>query len=172
MRFLHLLLFFVVGICAQERFAFDASVNKLMNIIINSLYKSRDVFLRELISNASDALDKIRFLSLSGKEGLDANKDLNITIAVDKENGIIKITDSGIGMTKEEMRNNLGTIAKSGTSEFMSRLEGGKESASNLIGKFGVGFYSVFLIADRVQVISKNNHDEQLIWESRNQDGK
>ena len=172
MKFYSLILLLLAAICAkEERFAFDASVNKLMNIIINSLYKSKDVFLRELISNASDALDKIRFLSLSASESLGANKDLNITVAVDKENGIITITDSGVGMTRDELKNNLGTIAKSGTSEFISRLEGGKESVSNLIGKFGVGFYSCFLIADRVQVITKNNHDEQLIWESTDQTG-
>ena len=162
-----------VAIYAQEEtFAFDASVSKLMNLIINSLYKSKDVFLRELISNASDALDKIRFLTLTKSESLGANDKLNITITVDKNARTLTISDSGVGMTRDDLKNNLGTIAKSGTSEFISKMDSGKEDLSNLIGKFGVGFYSVFLVADQVSVWTKNNNDEQFIWESKNGQGE
>merc|ERR1712159_141919 len=153
---------------SAEKHAFQAEVSRMMKLIINSLYKNKEIFLRELISNASDALDKIRFLSLTEKSALSATEDLTVKIKADKDNNVLHITDTGIGMTKADLGAQLGTIAKSGTSEFFQKIaEGGStDAASDLIGQFGVGFYSRFLVADRVVVTSKHNDDKQHIWES------
>ncbi|XP_026582362.1 endoplasmin [Pseudonaja textilis] len=153
----------------SEKFAFQAEVNRMMKLIINSLYKNKEIFLRELISNASDALDKIRLMSLTDESALSGNEELTVKIKCDKEKNMLHVTDTGIGMTKDELIKNLGTIAKSGTSEFLNKITEMQEenqSTSELIGQFGVGFYSAFLVADKVIVTSKHNNDSQHIWES------
>ncbi|PNF21970.1 Endoplasmin [Cryptotermes secundus] len=152
-----------------EKFAFQAEVNRMMKLIINSLYRNKEIYLRELISNASDALDKIRLLSLTDKSVLDATEELSIKIKADKDNHVLHITDTGIGMTKNDLVNNLGTIAKSGTADFLSKMQDASTSTqdmNDLIGQFGVGFYSSFLVAERVVVTTKHNDDKQYIWES------
>ena len=149
-----------------EQFQFQADVNKLMDIIINSLYSKKEIFLRELISNGSDALDKVRFMSLTDPSALGEGDmaKLEMKLIADKTAKTLTLIDRGCGMSKEDLINQLGTVAQSGTSSFIEAFSEGADV--NLIGQFGVGFYSVYLVADRVRVRSKHNDDDQHVWES------
>merc|ERR1719387_478790 len=150
-----------------EQFQFQADVNKLMDIIINSLYSKKEIFLRELISNGSDALDKTRFMSLTDPSvlGEGDTAKLEMKLIADKEAKTLTLIDRGCGMSKDDLINQLGTVAQSGTSSFIEAFSEGADV--NLIGQFGVGFYSVYLVADSVAVHSKSNEDDkQWVWES------
>merc|ERR1719359_720496 len=150
---------------SSEKHEFQAEVNRLMDIIINSLYTDKQVFIRELISNSADALEKARFHSVQDESFLGDTKDLEIKIEFDADAKTISLVDTGIGMSKADLINNLGTVAKSGTTNFLEAMADGADA--NLIGQFGVGFYSAFLVADKVSVTSKCNDDPtQHVWES------
>lgn len=148
----------------EEKFNFNVEVTRLMDIIINSLYTNKEVFIRELISNASDACDKARFLAVKNPDYLGENKDLKIIIETDRDARTFSIIDTGVGMTKNDLVKNLGTIAKSGTTAFIEAIS--KGNSLNLIGQFGVGFYSTYLVSNKVVVTSKNNDDSQHVWVS------
>ncbi len=152
----------------KKKYSFKAEVKQLLDILVHSLYTSREIFLRELISNSSDALDKLRFESTKGTDIADNDLPLEIKVTYDTDKKILTISDTGIGMTREDLVNNIGTIAKSGSADFIKQLTESKSDANNIIGKFGVGFYSVFMVAEQVVIKSKSfKKDEPAVeWKS------
>ncbi|MCL6098466.1 MAG: ATP-binding protein, partial [Bacteroidetes bacterium] len=145
-----------------EKYEFKAEVKKLLDILVHSLYTSREIFLRELISNASDALDKLRFESNRGSAIVDKDMPLEITIDFDEKKNVLTVSDTGIGMTRDELITNVGTIAKSGTEEFLKLIAETKSETSNIIGKFGIGFYSVFMVAKEVVITTRSFRSDAL----------
>jgi len=154
-----------------ESLSFQAEVSKLLDLVANSLYSEREIFLRELISNANDACEKLRYEALSKKDVLEDKKDFAINIRVSKKNKIIEIEDNGIGMTKQDLIDNLGTIARSGTGKFIEAMKSKKNNDISTIGQFGVGFYSSYMVANTVNVHSKNaGSDDSFLWSSNGKD--
>jgi molecular chaperone HtpG len=155
----------------SETFGFQTEAKQLLHLMIHSLYSNREIFLRELISNASDAIDKLRFESIASPELLESGSDYAIRIEADESEGTLSIVDNGIGMTREEVIDHLGTIAKSGTAEFLGRLTGDQKKDASLIGQFGVGFYSAFIVADEVEVFTcKAGSSDGTRWVSKGED--
>jgi len=153
--------------------SFQTETKQLLNLMIHSLYSNKEIFLRELVSNSSDALDKIRFNAIENSKLLDKDTELKINISLNAKNNTICISDNGIGMNEDEIIENIGTIAKSGTAQFLSEMTGDKKKDSNLIGQFGVGFYSVFMVAEKVSVHSRSAYskaEEAVMWESTGED--
>ena len=152
---------------------FQTETKQLLKLMIHSLYSNKEIFIREIVSNASDAIDKLRFKSVENKSLAKLTTDLQINVKVSKEHNKISISDNGIGMSEEEVINNIGTIARSGTASFLENITGDKKKDSNLIGQFGVGFYSVFMVADKVQVITKSAlelNSDGTMWESNGEE--
>ncbi len=151
---------------SMEKMEFQTEAKQMLHLVIHSLYTHKEIFLRELISNASDALDKVRFEALTTPDILDENQELKINISIDKDAKILTITDNGIGMTKEELIQNIGTIARSGSKAFLEKMTGDEKKDSNLIGQFGVGFYSVFMVASKVKLVTKRagSDEEAIEW--------
>ena len=155
----------------SETFGFQTEAKQLLKLMINSLYSNREIFLRELISNASDAIDKLRFRAIADPHLVADDSDFQITIDLDKEANTVTITDNGIGMTREEVIDQLGTIAKSGTAEFLHQLTGDDQKDANLIGRFGVGFYSAFIVAEEIEVLTCSaGETDGTRWTSRGED--
>ena len=153
----------------RETLGFQTEVSQLLQLMIHSLYSNKEIFLRELISNASDAADKLRFEALATPDLLAADTELGISIEVDKKNNTLTVTDNGIGMSRDELIDNLGTIAKSGTAEFLQQMTGDQQHDAHLIGQFGVGFYSAFIVADKVTVETRRagvDATAAVRWES------
>ena len=154
----------------MEKKQFQAESKRLMDLMINSIYTHKEIFLREIISNASDAIDKLAYLALSDGSIDVKPSDFTITVTPDKEHRTLTVTDNGIGMTQEELENNLGTIARSGSLQFKQEM--GKDNAADIIGQFGVGFYSAFMVAREVTVLTRRFGDQQAYrWESSGVDG-
>lgn len=153
----------------KETRGFETEAKQLLHLMIHSLYSNKEIFLRELISNASDAADKLRFEALHKPELFEGDTELKIRVAFDKDAGTVTISDNGIGMNREEVIENLGTIAKSGTAQFLANLTGDEKKDSHLIGQFGVGFYSAFIVADKVEVLTRragSSPSDGVLWES------
>ena len=152
-----------------ETHAFQAETRQVLQLMIHSLYSNKEIFLRELISNASDALDRLRFVAIQDDSIYEGDSELSIEIEVDEEAGTLTLRDNGIGMNREEVMENIGTIAKSGTRAFLDRLSGDQKADAQIIGQFGVGFYSAFIVADKVTLLSRKAGDaaeEGVRWES------
>src|SRR5690606_3049355 len=157
---------------ASETLGFQAEVKQLLHLMIHSLYSNKEIFLRELVSNASDACDKLRFQATDNPELLQGDADLRIRVEYGADKRTVTISDNGIALSREDAVQNLGTIARSGTKEFFAQLTGDKQKDANLIGQFGVGFYSSFIVADKVSVLSRRAdapETEAVLWESDGQ---
>ena len=157
---------------AKEMHEFQAETKQLLDLMVNSIYTNKEIFLRELISNASDAIDKLHFESLTNREILEGDEDYEIYLVPDKDSHTLTISDNGVGMTKDEVIENIGTIAKSGTKAFLEKLKEAKEVGSDvtdkdMIGQFGVGFYSAFMVADKVTIVTRKAGTKEAVrWES------
>ena len=153
---------------AKETHEFQAETKQLLNLMIHSIYTNQEIFLRELVSNASDAIDKLHFESLQNQDILEGNSDFEIFLVPDKDSHTLTISDNGIGMTKAEVAENIGTIAKSGTKAFLEQLQKAKEEGTavndkDMIGQFGVGFYSAFMVADKVTIVTRKAGTQEAV---------
>ncbi len=153
----------------KETLGFQTEAKQLLHLMIHSLYSNQEVFLRELISNASDAIDRLRFAALSDESLLEDAPEFAVNVEVDKDANTITISDNGIGMSRDEVVEQLGTIAKSGTAEFLQTLTGDQQKDSQLIGQFGVGFYSAFIVAEKVEVLTEQPEQRRPHWRRKQQ---